>query len=83
MQKPENRPHNSVFSRQEIDELVRDLPPYYIKQLAKACFGRASDKNVRVIKYWRSGGMKDGIKAKKIFKKAQELREKYTADEAA
>lgn len=71
------------ISLEKINELIEQLPTHYIEELARMCFGRASKGNIRRIKYWRSGEMKDLVLVKKIFSVAQKMQQKYATDVAA
>ncbi len=64
------------ITAEKIDEIVGELPSFYIRELARASFGRASKANIRKIKYWRSGNMKDPIEAARIYRAAEKLKEK-------
>jgi hypothetical protein len=71
------------ISIEKIDEVVANLPTFYIGELSRICFGRATKGNIRKIKYWRSGQMRDHVLVKKIFSAAQKMQQKYAAEAAA
>lgn len=59
--------------KRKIDTAVSKLGHGYLKALARKAFGKATKGNIRKVKYWRTGKMKDIMEVERIILIANQI----------